>query len=309
MRVRRRTAHAVVAYRGHVRAVGGGPQHGLRGLHGAAGLNSAPSTYALAAVAHAAYGTNEDHFAAVAVSRDWARDNPTAQMRDPITVADHHTSRWVAEPLRLLDCCLVSNGGVAVVVTSAERARDLQQPPVYVWGWGQGHPGYTKERGCEWGLRTGAVQSEPGAFARAGIGPSDIDVAEIYDCFTYTVIVSLEDYGFCEKGEGEPFAASGAMDAADPPHQHRWRPALRFLHVGLHAAVGGRDPGRGQGGGRQAPAHDLVLVSGNGGAVEHHGTLVLGAPPTVRDGVMMPDVVRDDESAPFFDGAAAVCSW
>ena len=186
---------------------------GIRSLGAAAGLGGAPSTYALAARRHMhEYGTNEDHFAAVAVSqRDWAADNPHAQMRDPITVEDHHNSRWIAEPFRLLDCCLVSNGGVAVVVTSAERARDLRQPPAYIWGWGQGHPGYVMERGCEWGLTTGAVQSGQAAFAMAGIGPDDIDVAQIYDCFTFTVIVSLEDYGFCAKGEGGPFAASGAL--------------------------------------------------------------------------------------------------
>ena len=260
----------------------GGPQRGLRALSAVAGLGSAPSTYALAARRHReAYGTNEDHFAAVAVSqRDWARDNPVAQMRDAINVDDHHASRWVVEPLRLLDCCLVSNGGVAVVVTSAERARDLRQPPVHVWGWGQCHPGYTRERGCEWGLRTGAAESGRAAYERAGIGPSDIDVVELYDCFTYTVIVSLEDYGFCEKGDGGPFAASGALGRGGTlPTNTGGGQLSSFYMWGFTPLSEGVIQARGQGGGRQAPAHDLVLVSGNGGTVEHHGTLVLGAHP------------------------------
>ena len=265
---------------------GGGPNRqyrGIRGLGAAAGLGGAPSTYALAARRHMhAFGTNEDHFAAVAVStRDWARDNPHAQMRDPITVADHHNSRWIAEPLRLLDCCLVSNGGVAVVVTSAERARDLRQPPAYIWGWGQGHPGYVMERGCEWGLTTGAIQSGKSAFSMAGIAPSDIDVAQIYDCFTFTVIVTLEDYGFCEKGEGGPFVASGAIgrDGRLPTNTGGGELSAYYMW-GMTPVSEGVIQARGQGGGRQVPRHDLVLVSGNGGTLDHHGTLILGAHPT-----------------------------
>jgi acetyl-CoA acetyltransferase len=264
---------------------GGGPNRqyrGIRGLGGAAGLGGAPSTYALAARRHMhAYGTNEDHFAAVAVStRDWARDNPRAQMRDPITLEDHHNSRWIAEPLRLLDCCLVSNGGVAVVVTSAERARDLRQPPAYIWGWGQGHPGYVMERGCEWGLTTGAIQSGKSAFSMAGIGPSDIDVAQIYDCFTFTVIVTLEDYGFCEKGEGGPFVASGAIGRGGSlPTNTGGGELSAFYMWGMTPVSEGVIQARGQGGGRQVTGHDLVLVSGNGGTLDHHGTLILGAHP------------------------------
>ncbi len=265
---------------------GGGPNRqyrGIRGLGAAAGLGGAPSTYALAARRHMhAFGTNEDHFAAVAVStRDWARDNPHAQMRDPITVEDHHNSRWIAEPLRLLDCCLVSNGGVAVVVTSAERARDLRQPPAYIWGWGQGHPGYVMERGCEWGLTTGAIQSGKSAFSMAGTAPSDIDVAQIYDCFTFTVIVTLEDYGFCEKGEGGPFVASGAIgrDGSLPTNTGGGELSAYYMW-GMTPVSEGVIQARGQGGGRQVPRHDLVLVSGNGGTLDHHGTLILGAHPT-----------------------------
>jgi acetyl-CoA acetyltransferase len=278
-------ADATLQPRGRTGAAysGRGRQHrGIRGLGGAAGLDGAPSTYALAARRHMhEYGTNEEHFAAVAVTtRDWAADNPHAQLREPITVEDHHTSRWIAEPFRLLDCCLVSNGGVAVVVTSAERAPDLRQPPAYIWGWGQCHPGYVMERGCQWGLNTGAVKSGRDAFRRAGIGPADIDVAQIYDCFTFTVIVSLEDYGFCEKGEGGPFVASGVLgrDGALPTNTGGGELSAYYMW-GMTPLSEGVIQTRGQGGGRQVDHHDLVLVSGNGGTLEHHGTLILGAHP------------------------------
>ena len=255
---------------------------GVRALGSAAGLRGAPTMYALAARRHMhAYGTNEDHFAAVAVSqRDWAADNEHAQMREPMTVEDHHNSRWIAEPLRLLDCCLVSNGGVAVVVTSAERARDLRQPPAYLWGWGQGHPGYVLERGCQWGLSTGAVQSSAAAYATAGVGPGDIDIAQIYDCFTFTVIVSLEDYGFCEKGEGGPFAASGALGRGGSLPTNTGGGELSAYYMwGMTPLSEGVIQVRGAGGGRQVARHDVVLVSGNGGILDHHGTLILGAQP------------------------------
>src|SRR5690606_37283894 len=187
--------------------------YGFSGMTAALGLRSVNSYYALAAQRHMLrYGTTSEQLGAIAVStRQWASRNPLAQMRDPITLADHQASRWVSEPLRLLDCCLVSNGAIAVVVTSADRARDLARPPVHLWGWGQGHPGHRKERGSDWGLTTGAAASGATAMKMAGITPSDVTVCELYDCYTYTVLVSLEDYGFCAKGEGGAFAASGAL--------------------------------------------------------------------------------------------------
>ena len=120
------------------------PAVGFDGQSRHAGLTSVSARYALAARRHmAAYGTTSEHLGAIAVAqRAWAAGNPLAQMREPITLADHQASRWIAEPLRLLDCCLVSNGGVAVLVTSAERAAHLPQPPVHILGWAQSHPGY-----------------------------------------------------------------------------------------------------------------------------------------------------------------------
>ena len=135
---------------------------GWRGLLTASGIGAATTMYALAAQRHMnTYGTTSEQLGHVAVAqRQWAALNPLAQMRDPITLEDHQSSRWVAEPLHLLDCCLVSNGGVAVIVTSAERAAALAQPPVHVLGWAQAHPGRSRETfGLVSGRRDGRTAS------------------------------------------------------------------------------------------------------------------------------------------------------
>ena len=178
------------------------PITGWGGLLVSTGVIGANTLYALAARRHMVrYGTTTDDFGAIAVAqRAWAVHNPHAQMREPITLDDHRASRLIADPFRLLDCCLVSNGGVAVLVTTAERARTLAQPPVHVLGWGQSHPGHLFDRDPDFGLATGAVQAGPAALTMAGVKIDEVDVAEIYDCYTFTVLVSLEDYGFCRKG-------------------------------------------------------------------------------------------------------------
>jgi acetyl-CoA acetyltransferase len=258
----------------------GGPRefYGFGGMTAALGFRSVNSFYALAAQRHMAhYGTSSEQLGAIAVStRQWATMNPLAQMRDPITLEDHQNSRWVSEPLHLLDCCLVSNGAIAIVITSADRARDLAQPPVHVWGWGQGHPGHRKERGSEFGLTTGAVTSGPIAMKMAGVTVDDIDVCELYDCYTYTVLVSLEDYGFCAKGEGGAFAASGALGPGGSlPTNTGGGQLSAFYMWGMTPLSEAVVQARGQGGERQVPKKDVVLVSGNGGILDHHSTLIV----------------------------------
>ncbi|MDQ0989339.1 thiolase family protein [Streptomyces sp. V3I7] len=252
---------------------------GFDALLPAAGLTSVNALYALAARRHMeTYGTTSEQLGAIAVAqRQWAAKNPRAQLRDPITLDDHQNSRWIAEPLRLLDCCLVSNGGVAVVVTTAERAAHLPKPPVHVRGWAQSHPGYPEHRDSELGLRSGAAQSGPAALKMAGLSIADVTVAELYDCYTFTALLSLEDYGFCEKGEGGPFAASGALAPGGG------RLAVNtgggqlssYYMWGMTPLSEAVIQARGKGGERQAPANDVVLVSGNGGILDHHSTLVL----------------------------------
>jgi acetyl-CoA acetyltransferase len=251
---------------------------GFNAMRVAGGLRSANHGYALAAQRHMQrYGTTSEQLGAIAVGqRRWAAMNERARFRDPITIEDHQTSRWVAEPLHLFDCCMVSNGAVAVLVTSAERARELAQPPLYLWGAAQTHPGYTMARGCDFGLVTGASVSGPLAMAMAGIAPSDVNVCEIYDCYTYTALVTLEDYGFCAKGEGGEWVTTGVLAPGGSLPTNTGGGQLSSYYLwGMTPLSEAIIQARGQAGERQVPSHDVVLVSGNGGTLDHHATLVL----------------------------------
>jgi acetyl-CoA acetyltransferase/uncharacterized OB-fold protein len=263
-------------------AAGQAERHGLSGLAAGYGFRSVTVYYALAARRHMQrYGTTSEQLGAIAVAqRQWAAGNPAAQYREPITLADHQRSRWVAEPLHLLDCSLVSNGAIAVIVTSAAAAADGARPPVHIWGWGQGHPGYPMALGSDFGLVTGAVQAGKAAMGMAGIGPADVTMCQIYDCYTYTVLVTLEDYGFCAKGEGGAFAASGALAPGGSLPVNTGGGQLSAYYMwGFTPLSEAIIQARGDGGARQASATDLILVSGNGGILAHHGTLVLSPHP------------------------------
>ncbi len=251
---------------------------GLAGLSAAYGFFGANTVYALAARRHMAlYGTTNDHLGAVAVSnRKWAAMNPMAVYREPITIEDYHASRWVVEPFHLLDCCMVCNGAVAVIVTSAERARSLRQPPVYVLGMGQGHPGNPRRAGFENEVNTGAVQAKETAFRMAGVTAKDVNVCELYDCYTYTTMVTLEDYGFCKKGEGGPFVADGKLGPGGSLPTNTGGGQLSGYYMwGMTPVSEAVIQARGQGGQRQAPKRDVVLVSSQGGVLDHHACLVL----------------------------------
>jgi acetyl-CoA acetyltransferase len=253
--------------------------HGLAGLSAGFGYRTVTAEYALAARRHmACYGTTSEQFGAVAVAqRAWAAGNPRAQLRDPLTIAEHQASRWIVEPLHLLDCCLVSNGGIAVVVTTAERAAGLARPPVHVLGWAQAHPGRPK---ADFGLVSGAATAGPAALAMAGVGLGDVDVAQLYDCYTYTVMITLEDYGFCAKGEGGEFVASGVLGPSGKLPVNTGGGQLSGYYLwGMTPLSEAIIQARGYGGDRQAARHDIVLVSGNGGVLDHHATLVLGTGP------------------------------
>ena len=255
---------------------------GFPALFMAAGFRGPNAGYALAARRHMErYGTTSEQLGALAVSqRQWATMNPLARFRDPITLDDHQSSRWVVEPLHLLDCCMVSNGGIAVVVTSAERARDLPQPPVHLWGWAQTHPGDIMGRGSEFGLTTGGAIAGPAAMKMAGITPADVDVRELYDCYTYTALVTLEDYGFCEKGEGGSLAESGALGpGGDLPTNTGGGQLSSYYLWGMTPLSEAVIQVRGQGGDRQVDEHDVAIVSGNGGILDHHACLVVGTQP------------------------------
>ena len=251
---------------------------GLAGWSLASGAVNPNILYALCARRHMeAYGTTSGQLGQIAVAqRAWAAGNPLAQLRQPLTITEHQESRWIAEPLHLLDCCLVSNGAIAVVVTAAERATDLPHPPVHVWGYGQAHAPRQMRAGSQWGLVTPAARSGSQAMRMAGIGVDDVDVAELYDCYTYTVLVTLEDYGFCAKGEGGEFVSEGRLAPGGKLACNTGGGQLSSYYMwGMTPLSEAIIQARGDGGARQAPRNDVVLVSGNGGILEHHSTLVL----------------------------------
>jgi acetyl-CoA acetyltransferase len=249
----------------------------MPGLYAAAGFFGANTGYALVTRRHMAlYGTTHDQLGTIAVGqRAWAQHSPIAQMRDPITLEDYHNSRWIVEPLHLLDCCLVSNGAVAVIVSSAAAARDLKQPPVYVWGMGQGHPGDPQRTGWDQETETGGKIAAKTAYAMAGVGPSDISQCQLYDCYTYTVLVTLEDYGFCKKGEGGPFVEDGKLGPGGSLPTNTGGGELSGYYMwGMTPLSEAVIQGRGQGGARQAK-NDVILCTGNGGTLSYHGALIL----------------------------------
>lgn len=245
----------------------------------ASGITNANAMYALATRRHMeTYGTTSEQLGAIAVAqRQWAAMNPLAQMRSPITLEDHQNSRWIAEPLHLLDCCLVSNGGAAVIVTTAERARDLAKPPVDILGWGQGHPVRTMERGSDFGLRTGAAIAGPTALGMAGATVADVDMLQLYDCYTFTVLITLEDYGFCAKGDGGKFVADGrTAPGGDLPVNTGGGQLSAYYLWGMTPLTEAVIQGRGLAGERQVDKREVIMVSGNGGVLDHHSTLILG---------------------------------
>ena len=254
------------------------PLNGMIGLRAAYGNFGANPEYAMAARRHMhLYGTTVEQFGIIAVGqRKWAQLSPWAQMKQPMTLEDHHNSRFIAEPLRLLDCCLVSNGAVAVIVTSSERARDLRQPPVNVLGYAQCAPGDNLSTDRHPGVETGAKRSGEIAFRMAGITRNDIGTCQLYDCYTYTVLVTLEDYGFCAKGEGGPFVADGKLGPGGSLPTNTGGGQLSGYYMwGFTPLSEAVVQARGQGGARQVPRNDCVLVSANGGILNYHASIIL----------------------------------
>jgi acetyl-CoA acetyltransferase len=252
----------------------------VRGWEAAYGYFGVNAMYALVARRHMVkYGTTQDHLGAIAVAqRRWANLNPQAQLHaEPLTLDDYHRSRWIVEPFHLFDCCLVSNGGLAVIVAGRERARSLRKPPVWIRGMAQGHLGGDPSDT----LSSGAVLTREPALAMAGIGLGEVDVVELYDCYTFTVLVTLEDYGFCPKGEGGPFVAEHLTGPGGRLAVNTGGGQLSSFYMwGMTPVSEAIVQLRGEGGRRQVPAHDVALVSGNGGVLSTHATLVLAREPS-----------------------------
>jgi acetyl-CoA acetyltransferase len=255
--------------------------HGWRGITASSGIDSPNVLYALAARRHMKrFGTTQDQLGHIAVAqRQWAQLNPMAQFYGkPLTLDEYHSSRYIAEPFHLYDCCVVSNGGVAIVVTSLERARELRQPPVRVLGWAQAHPGRAGIRDLDFGLVSGAAESGPSALRMADTTIDEIDVAEIYDCYTFTALLTLEDYGFFPKGEAGPAVAEPGMIGPDGQLKVNTGGGelSAFYMWGMTPLYEAVVQVRGHGGPRQVEKHDRVMVSGNGGILAYHATLILG---------------------------------
>jgi acetyl-CoA acetyltransferase len=224
------------------------------------------------------YGTTREDFAAIATAfREHALRNPEAVMKKPMTMEDYFAARLVVDPFGLFDCSLNTDGAGAVVVTSLERARSLRQRPVVIKGFATHNntKGWLEEDHM---LSTGAVESGARAFQMAGLGPKDVDTAQIYDCFTYMVLTQLEDYGFCKKGEGGAFVSSGALRLNGVLPTNTSGGQLSEAHVeGMLQIVEGARQLQGiYGPERQVPDAEIALVSGHGGNQVCHSTLILG---------------------------------
>jgi acetyl-CoA acetyltransferase len=241
-----------------------------------------PGFYALVARAHQhAYGTTDEQRAAVAVAcRKHASMNPAAQMRDPITIEDVLKSRLIADPLHLLDCSLVSDGGGALIMTSAERARDFKNKPVYLLGVGEGHSHEHISQAHSF-VASAAKDAGERAYAMAGLGPQDIDVAEVYDCFTPVVIIELEDLGFCKKGEGGSFVEGGRIQLGGELPINTHGGLLSHCHPGhpgsMFSVTEAVRQLRGECGPRQVQDAKIALVHAQGGILSTHCTGIFGA--------------------------------
>lgn len=238
------------------------------------------SSYALAASRHMhEYGTTREQLAQVAVAaRQWAMLNPKAWERDPLGVEDVLRARMVSTPLTVRDCCLVADGGGALIVTSAERARTLRARPAYVLGLGEDLGHYSISNMPDLTV-TGAVRSGAAAYAMAGLQASDIDVVQVYDAFTITTLLFLEDLGFCPKGEGGRFVADGAIAPGGRLPVNTNGGGLSYCHPGMYGVfvlIEAVRQLRGEAGERQVEGCETAIAHGNGGTLSAQSTVILG---------------------------------
>ena len=250
------------------------------------GLRMPMGPYALAAARHMhEFGTTPEQLAAIAVStRQWAALNPRARHREPLTVADVLASPLQVSPLHLLDCCLVTDGAGAFVMTSADRARSLRRPPVFVLGAATctDHSGITQMPDL---TTTPGVVSGANAFAMAGLTPAEVDLLMGYDSFTITALLHLEDLGFCKKGEGGPFAAEGTLGPGGGPLAMNTNGGgLSFTHPGMYGMFLITEAVRqlrGECGERQVDGVEVAVAHGSGMVLSVMSTAVLGTEATL----------------------------
>jgi acetyl-CoA acetyltransferase len=244
-----------------------------------------PSSYALAAARHMQeYGTTREHLAEVAVAaRKWAQLNPDAFARDSLTIEDVLAARMVSDPLTVRDCCLVTDGAAAIVMTRADRARDLPQPPVYLLGAASATWFKNISEATDLTV-TAASEAGARAYEQAGVKPSEIDVVELYDAFTINTILFLEDLGFCPKGEGGRFVAGGGIAPGGRLPVNTNGGGLSCVHPGMYGLftmVEAVTQLRGQAGTRQVADAKLALAHGNGGTLSSQSVTIFGTTETL----------------------------
>ncbi|MBV7482210.1 thiolase family protein [Bordetella sp. BOR01] len=241
------------------------------------GFMAACANSAITASRHMAlYGTTSRQLGEIAVAcRRHASMNPDAIMRKPITVDDHQNSRFIVEPLHLLDCCLISDGAVCVIVTTAERARDLKKPLVTIAGMGQAYTTENMEREDWWYVPHQKLAVND-AYAMAGVGPRDIDVCQLYDNFTSSVLVWFEHAGFCKPGESGPFVEGGRIQLGGelPINTAGGNLSESYMEGWLHIVEGVRQM-RGECGPRQVEGAEICLVTGRGQALNCANATIL----------------------------------
>lgn len=232
----------------------------------------------------AQYGTTSEQLAELAVAaRAWSLLTDDAPYPTPLTIDEVVSSPVIASPLHKLDCCLVTDGAGALVVTSAERARDLARPPVYVLGAGTAHTHGMSISQMGDVTTTGAAVSGPQAMAMAGIGHEDVDVVELYDSFTITALMTLEDLGFCDKGEGGDFVSDGRLGPGGSLPTNTNGGGLAYTHPGMYGMfilVEAVRQLRGECGDRQVPGAEVAVANGCGGVLSCTSTIVLGTEAT-----------------------------
>lgn len=243
------------------------------------------SGYALAAARHMhEYGTTRENLADVAVAaRAWASHNPEAFMRDPLTREDVLASRMIGDPLTKLDCCLVTDGGGAVVLVRSDRAKDFPNAPVYVLG-AAAESSHRQVSQMKDYTTTAARESGKRAFAMAGVTPADIDAVELYDAFTINTILFLEDLGFCKKGEGGAFVSDGRIAPGGALAVNTNGGGLSCVHPGMYGIftiIEAARQIRGDAPGMQLDGVELAVAHGNGGVLSSQVTAILGSASTV----------------------------
>jgi acetyl-CoA acetyltransferase len=245
-----------------------------------------PATaYAMAANRHMfEFGTTREQLAEVAVAaREWALLNPAAWEKKPLSVADVLNARPISDPLTVRDCCLITDGGGAIVMTTAERARAMGAKAVYVLGCGQSITHATISSMPDL-THTGAIRSGGLAYRMAGMTAADIDVLALYDAFTINTILFLEDLGFCPKGEGGRFVSSGHIGPRGGLPVNTNGGGLSYCHPGMYGLfllIEAVRQLRGECGARQVPRANTAIVHGNGGVLSAQATVILGGATTL----------------------------